>query len=111
MVGPAGFGYLTLFSSFHSSNYAAVSSDALKLPPGILRSISHPIKPKSKISLCNILLFGGSGGVRTRDKWLKRPLLYQLSYRPPLINAKYLQILQHFPYFFKGCMVIYSYAT
>ncbi len=26
--------------------------------------------------------FGGSGGIRTRDKWLKRPLLYQLSYRP-----------------------------
>ena len=26
--------------------------------------------------------YGGIGGDRTRDRWLKRPLLYQLSYDP-----------------------------
>lgn len=31
-----------------------------------------------------IFLIGGSGGDRTRDLGLKRPLLYQLSYRPVL---------------------------
>jgi hypothetical protein len=25
---------------------------------------------------------GGSGEIRTRDQWIKSPLLYQLSYRP-----------------------------
>ena len=25
---------------------------------------------------------GGLGGARTHDKWLKRPLLYRLSYQP-----------------------------
>ena len=37
-------------------------------------------------SYLDLIMFclGGSGGNRTHDRWLKRPLLYRLSYRPTL---------------------------
>lgn len=40
-----------------------------------LPEIKHP--PVKENVLC-----GGTGGDRTHDRWLKRPLLYRLSYSP-----------------------------
>ncbi len=30
----------------------------------------------------SLVFYGGCGGNRTLDRWLKRPLLYRLSYAP-----------------------------
>ncbi len=43
-----------------------------------------------------VILSGGFGGARTHDKWLKRPLLYQLSYEPIVGIGK---LLKHFNVF------------
>ncbi len=36
-------------------------------------------KPRKNAAFLNT---GGSGEIRTRDQWIKSPLLYRLSYRP-----------------------------
>lgn len=45
-------------------------------------------RPKSIIPVyAGIVLFSsGCGGDRTHDRWLKRPLLYRLSYAPGFIS-------------------------
>ena len=53
-------------------------------------------------------LLGGSGGDRTHDKWLKRPLLYRLSYRPAAEFLRFLDILAYWLLFFNPPYVTIS---
>ena len=45
-------------------------------------ALSHSLSPVSARDLLRTSAFGGLAGTRTRDRRLKRPLLYQLSYQP-----------------------------
>jgi hypothetical protein len=58
-----------------------------------------------------VLLFeGGCGGDRTHDRWLKRPLLYRLSYAPG-VNSKTKEFYWFFVHASTGTRVTMVYYT
>ena len=67
--------------------FEQLSTDFFYSPKGmssaeVRKKLSRKTKKQCIFALLVQQLSGGTGGGRTRDKRLKRPLLYQLSYRP-----------------------------